>query len=390
MFWIVAILLFFIVGVATFELIKQDSGYVLISLNGVSVETSFWFAIFTVLVLALLLYIVLFSFGRIFSAFSDGTHWIKRKRAMSIDQNYRHALLHFLTGEYKSANRFFETISKKNDLPVVKAIASAHSLSLVGNNRKAIEILQAAEQSYPHDAAWILKAMIDIQLSEDESEQVLKNIEKLKLLAPNDPFVQKAQYQALPSGSEKNVATLELASEKKLQFSNDEADDLLLTALRSCSEKDNVDSGKAEQLWSKADSRQKADIDLQLAYARALKELNQLEKLKKFVEKTLRKQWNAGLIDLFVSTDFGDIDSQISLAQSWKKTYSNEYELFIALGVLLIKNQIWGQARSYLLRSLELQENSKALCLLGYISERLDDKEESFNYYKRAAECQVH
>lgn len=388
MFWLIAILLFFIVGLAAFELIQQDSGYVLLSLGGISVESSFWFAVFVLVSIVVVFFVLFVCIKSIGQSMTRSSRWVREKRAHTIEKNYRDALLHFLTDNYSDANRLFSSLSRKSDLPVVKAIASSRSYFQSGDTNKALVTLDKAEKEYHQDKYWILKARYLLFLALKDTASASSTLDELKAINSEDSFLNKLECKLLLPSDESRAISVDLALKNQPLLAGPESDLLLLSVLSSASEDKNTDLVKIEKLWSNVSKEKKENPKFQSAYTKALISVQEKGKAEKFIEKTLSKHWNAELVDLYAKTEFSNIDKQLKKAESWKKAYSNYHELFVALGVLAVKNQYWGQARSYLNTSIEIQETRKALYLLGYVAEHLGEKDESFAYYKRSAELQ--
>lgn len=387
MFWLIAILLFFIVGVAVFELIKQDAGYVLISLNGISMETSFWFAIFVLVVVFVVLFCVFVAVKRFFRGFTNSSRWFREKRIHRIEGNYREALLHYLTDDYTSSNRLFSGLSKKSGLPVVKAIASSKSYLKSGDAKKALITLDKAEKDYSEDREWILKAKVLSHIELNNFEQASTDFEELKKINTHDTSLKAIELKLLMM-QDGDAELVDRVIDSTLGLPAPESDFLLLNALLSIPSAPDRSEKKVDDLWSRVDKNNKQEPKFQTAYAQALISVDALTQAGKYIEKVLSKQWNADLLGLYAKMEFSGAEMQLKKVEQWKKSYGEYYELFIALGVLAIKNQYWGQARDYLHASLSMQETTQALYLLGYVAEELNEKDESFSYYKRSAALQ--
>ena len=324
MFWLIAILLFFVVGVAAFELVKQDAGYVLISFGGLTIETSFWFSLFSLLCIAIFIFGVLYLTGRITSYFSEGSRWVKNKRALSIEKNYRDALLYYLTEDYAEANQLFSALSKKNGLPVVKAIASAKSAMASGNSKRALAILSFAEKEFVEDRQWLLKAKLQIQLELNDQTSSLDTLKRLTTIAPDDSTVKKLAFKVHSAVGNEASSMPNIALEIPSQLSGPESDRLLLNAFKGLAASKEVNTDDIEQLWAKTSKEQRQKGVFQQAYVEALCAVSEQSKAEKYIEKVLSKTWNAALVDIYAKSEFSGYERQLKKAESWRKLYSDK------------------------------------------------------------------
>ena len=86
------------------------------------------------------------------------------------------------------------------------------------------------------------------------------------------------------------------------------------------------------------------------------------EKIVKRINQSLKNYWDADLVKLYGLLLTENPIKQLARAESWLKNYPNQAVLFLTLGRLSLRCQLWGKARHYFEESLRLEKNT-ALCL---------------------------
>ena len=386
-FWLVLILVCFAVGIWLLEIIQSDAGYVLISLNSWTFETSFWFALSVIIVSLLCVYFFWRVVKNIFLTLISGGRWFKNHRSESMQRHYREGLLSYLTGDFKRASKELSAISRRSELPVVRVIASAQALAYQGHLEDGINMLREAEEKYPQDAVWLQKALVPLLVKADLIDEVDVSIEQLKQLAPGDPTIPRLEHLKLNDQARCEDATRLLADKKHLKsLGNDDLEQTYILGLQELAGRDALDREAVDQFWRDVPKALKTNPSLLLPYAKLLLSLDEHAELEKLVTKTQDKQWLPELLDLYAKLDSDNCASQLKKAEKWLSRRPDDAALLLCLGVLSIKNQYWGKARSYFEQANQVNAHPRALYFLGYIAEHLGEADKSHEYYKQAAE----
>lgn len=385
--WIIFFLVFFAAGIFIFELIQRDAGYVLISLNGTTLETSFWFAISVIVLLVLLIISVFLTVRKLIRTLVMGQNWFCGRRHQTIERRYREGLLNFLVGDYRQANKQLLSVSKRNELPVVRVIASAQSLAKTGQLDSALTLLTQAKEKYVDDELWLCKAKIPLLIEAGRISEVDHAIQSLKLISPKDTDIARFEHMKLSRSEHWQDASTFVSEKPNLQkLSSSDIKDTYIHALDQLAQNETVDIDDISTLWGKVPKVMKLDAELIVPYARLLFASNQHALLEELICFTLQKQWLLELLELYAKLESSDHDLQLKKAERWLKKHDEDKELLLTLGILSIKNQLWGKGRAYLDRSNRVGEDPRALYFLGYISEKVEEPESAQSYYKRAAE----
>ena len=384
--WLVFGLLAIIAGILLLELIQRDAGYVLISVLGTTIETSFWFAILVLLVGIVILVVLLLGFRALWRMVTNGRSWVRGRRAYNIEQHYREGLLNVLTGNWLAAEKQLKAVSKRNELPVVRAIAAAQALIKLNRSDQAIALLIEAEKQFPSDRVWIVKARLRLYIENRDANLAESCLIELKNYAPTDPQLSSLELDVRMLNEEWVEAAALLPKTKRgASVSDDPAVLQFSRAFTALSQTENIDITTVDELWEKIPKKLKAEPALISGHVKLLISGGRDAQAHTIICRTLDKIWVPELADCFAKISSSDAQKQLVKAEHWLQKYGEKNELLLTLGVLSIKAQLWGKARSYLEKSVKQQESSHALYLLGLIAETLDEQDLANGYYKKAA-----
>lgn len=383
-------LLCFAAGIWIFEQIQVDAGYILISLRGTSYETSFWFAVIALITVLACIALMLYVIVKMITAFIRGRRWFGSQRSQSIERHYREGLLHYLTGNWQEAAKQLSALSRKNELPVVRAIAAAQSVAKYGDSEKALVMLQDAEEKHGSDIVWILKSRMALLLDMGQHEKAKNLLSQLKILAPKDSVVKGFELKCLMLQSNAIEASKQIPQLVNMKGgASEEVATMYCQAIQQLQVEPQYNFQMLSQYWAAVPKAIQAEPEVIVAYSEALLALEENEILESLIVKTLRKHWISALVDLYAKLDSTKPDQQLQKAEAWLKGHKDSEALLKTLGILSFKQQLWGKARSYFEQALEVHESHQVIYLLGLVSEKMGELEQSQSYFKRAASLNI-
>jgi len=105
---------------------------------------------------------------------------------------------------------------------------------------------------------------------------------------------------------------------------------------------------------------------------------------QKLLTESLNAQWDSELVTLFGDCQGPNNVGQISQAEKWLNTHSDDAGLLLALGKLCLHHGLWGKAQSYLDASISLAPGRAAYTVLAQLAEKLQKPDDAFKYYQLA------
>jgi HemY protein len=118
-------------------------------------------------------------------------------------------------------------------------------------------------------------------------------------------------------------------------------------------------------------------------YMEQLVRLGAHRQAEQAIVSSLKRHWNETLVDLFGNLSGSDAGGQLTIAESWLEQHPEDPVLLLALGKISIRNELWGRARGYLERSIELHPTPEGWRLLGQVLERMDESQQAADCYRK-------
>ena len=85
----------------------------------------------------------------------------------------------------------------------------------------------------------------------------------------------------------------------------------------------------------------------------------------RIIEESLEESWDSTLLPLYVECLPRDARKHLERAEAWLKRNPGDPILLLALGLICMKQELWGKARSYLEASLSIEPSHTAFVKLG-------------------------
>jgi HemY protein len=387
--WLILGLVVALAGVFTIELLQGDTGHVLISFGSTAVQMSIWLALFVQVGILLFIYIVYKSVRAIFSYFGSSLSWFSSKRAYKIEHKYRMGLLHFFRGEWKASKEQLSAVKSKN-LPIVRVMAAAEAELKMGDIDAAIFRLRDAEKRFPEEQLWLggmlLKMLIDLGRY-SEAGLVYSDLARK---SPSDSFIAEKGLRVLIGQGKwlEAISTLEgLRSKRILTKPQVEliSIDLQQKRLVALGHGADLNASVLEHAWAEVPKPLKKTLSLVEVYADLLYRVKNFVVLEELIAIQLGFNWSQTLLRLYGMIESSDMKLQMSKAERWLKKHEDDAVLQCVLAKLATRNQLWGKAKSYYLRSLELTESTEAYQGLADLAEEQGDMPQSLQWYKKAA-----
>lgn len=387
-------------GAGLLELIEKDNGYVLISLGKTSIEMSFWSAV------AILVVIV----GSVWGVWRlvRGSYKTTRVAVNSIlfgqsrraQKHTARGLIDFMEGNWKQARRQLLKSVGKAETPLINYLAAARSAYELGDQKEAFKLLHQAEKSAPNSELAVALTQARMQLLDKKYEQCVATLERAKRAAPKHPVVldllRQVYFEVQDwSGLQKLLPELrrhKIGSPQELDVLEQQ---LYRALLVETGEQAKRQLGK-ERLKTIESQWYSLPVNVQKQPAMVAIYVEQLlanmgdEEAETILRKTLQKQWDEKLLQLYGKVKGRDQQRQLLMAETWLKERPGNAGLMLTLGRLCLRNELWGRAREYFESSLRLQKDPEAFAELARLLAHLGEHEKSTDYYQQGLLLTTH
>lgn len=378
---LIILLLTMVGGALLFQLMRSDSGYVLLSWRHTSVEMSIW----TALGLWLLGFVLFYWVWRFFSGSRRLGRFVlgERKQSPRTQQKTYTALVKFIEGNWQQARKQLVKSANRSANPLVNFLAAARCAYEQGDFPAALDLLHKAEKSQPGSELAVALTQARMQLGSKRYEQCLATLKRIKRLAPEHPVVLDLLadvYWALDDidALEELLPALRQASGRSDDALKTLEVDIYLRQLKKLElrrKKDGSDEIQKQELdaiWQRVPKKLQQEPQLMATFAMALHRLGSDSEAESLLQKALQKDWQPEWVNRYGLIN-ADAALQLKVASSWQKQQDADGAMMATLGRLCVRNQLWGKARDYFRQAVEMQPSADVYLEYAQLLEQLGE-----------------
>jgi HemY protein len=118
-------------------------------------------------------------------------------------------------------------------------------------------------------------------------------------------------------------------------------------------------------------------------YAEYLLNNNKHEEAESILKMVLHKALDGRLLDLYAALPDTNSIKKIARAEKWLKSNPENAALLLCLGRICRQQKLWGKARQYLEKSIQLTPTPAAYAELGQIMEMQNDLPAALEFYRK-------
>lgn len=140
--------------------------------------------------------------------------------------------------------------------------------------------------------------------------------------------------------------------------------------LQQCQDLSSLDTA-----WQALPKSMRSEPETVAAYANRASRLDGSDRTEAIIRAALKSQWHSNLLIPYGDPKAGDTALRIRHCEKWLPDHPEDANLHLALGRLCAREELWGKARTHMIRSLELQPSVGAYDSLGQLLERRGELE---------------
>jgi HemY protein len=381
-----ACLLALVAAVFLVAAIETDPGYMLLTYNGYSIETSVWIALALIIVLWLVIGLALSLCKKLLRQGGVARRWLSGKGLQRSQQQTTAGLIAYTEGNWARSRRLLLRAADKSETPLLNYLVAAKASNALGEEEKTKQLLKNAEQSTQGSEVAVGLTQAELQIQNGKLEQALATLMRIRRNANKHPQILsllKTVYVGLGDWD----SLLELLPQLKKHQRVDERE-LAALQQQACTQliinAAAVKKDPAQQLqnsWLDLPKVARSNSELVAVYAEQLMKVGAEGAAAKVLSNQLSRHWHSDLVDLYGQVQAEDVSKQLLMAENWLKERNNDARLLLCLGRLSLRNELWGKAREYFESSLKLEENPQTCAELGRLLGHLGEHEKSNDYF---------
>jgi HemY protein len=367
--------------------VAKDPGLALFTYNNWSVEMPLWFAVLSLIAMLVILYFMVRFFDGIDTGFYRWKNWLRWRRKNKAYSKTNRGLLELIEGHWRNAENYLLEGIDQSDAPLINYLAAAKAAHERGTFDKRDMYLHQAYDLVPQAEVAIGLTQAQLQFDQGQLEQALATLNHLRTIVPKHPMVLKLLEKVYVRLADwKNLLKLIPNLRKAKIFTTDQLDNLEQHVYQELL---NAEANKPNGLknlhefWATVPRRIEKNPRVVYYYTQQLLRYPEAaSEIEELINKTLKKTWDTDLVKLYGQVITRDPKKQLAHAEKWLKLYPHQAVLFLTLGQLCLRCQLWGKARHYLDDSLKLAAIPETYVEYGKLFEQLGDLSSAADSYR--------
>ena len=309
----------------------------------------------------------------------------QRRDEVGSQRALREALRALLEGRFARAERAARAAQAAPENAGLASLIGARAAHRMQQTDRRDEWLAQAQQDKSLDTARLVSSA-EMWAEGRENARALEALDTLHATGSRHIHAARVALNAnLQSGRWAEVLRGVRALEKRNALHPVLAERYKLLAWRETLLERRHDPAALESAWNRIPGADRERPELALEGARLLNLAGRGRSAALAIEGALSKHWDERLLDEYARAQVFPARERIERAEGWLKAHPNDAPLLRCLGLLCLREQLWGKARSYLDESLRLQSHPATVLALARLAETLGDEAEAARHFREAA-----
>jgi HemY protein len=385
--WFIGFILVALAATLIGLLIIKDPGYVLLAYQQWTVEMPLWLAILGLLITIVLLRFILRLLGNIIHFKRNATRWYQQRRREKVRRYMNKGMLAYTLNDWSQAEQYLGKAITQANSPLVNYLAAAKAAQRQHAEARRDQYLAKASAAHPEAQLIIQFIKAQAQLAEHRYSAALITLNHLPADQRQHPRIlalllqiHQAQgdwqrcAQLLPAIKTKRALTDAAYQRTELM--------IMQQLLRQAAAADDQ-GGRLTRVWQTLSASLQREPLLVAEYVHGLHQYQDMDSAEQCLRASIKYHpANNVLIRLYGLTRSSHLAKQFSIAKDWFDTNPNNAIILLTLGRLAKYNKLWGQAREYLIESLELLPQADTYLELADLLDHLGETTLAHQYYR--------
>jgi len=368
-------------GASSVWLMQRDSGYLLLSINDVTVEMTAWVGLMLYLLLTGIFVLLILVFKWLSQVGGFRQWWSTRNRARHLNKTAQGLIL-FADNDWGKSSELLADSAAQSSMPDVNLLFAARAAAENHQIDDAHNLLERLRETQPRAKLLADKAFAEILLGEEQFTQALQFLLPIAEKKPDDRGVLRLLadlYYLTEDWSSLQKILADLRRFNALNSTDLEAleIDVYVNLLSSFQLNiDFTDQEKRDQvgdLWELIPRRLRQNHEIMCGYFDALRLVNNDDKLVILLVKSLNSQWNTELVRRLGEASSSVPAKQLLMAEKWLIKNPQDIVLLTALGNICCQAKFWGKAKDYFSSAVALQPSPYLFLKLSEVLEEIGD-----------------
>lgn len=365
----------------------KHPGYLLIMYKPWLVQMPLWLAILATVIVFLLFYFLISSFDQLKFLWYQFKNWLRFRREHVSYTKTQQGLAALIEGNWPYAERLFVAGSVQAVEPLVNYLGAAKAAHELKDYEGRDQYIQKAYKIAPHAHVAIGLVQAEFALDDNKLEEAQATLNHLRQSQPKHPrILQLLEKTYVRLSDWKNLLTLLPALQKAKVINKEQYEQFEKNIYCELLKDENIkDRYTLDNIWQEVPKSAKRQSTVVCAYVKQLLRFpNTTETAQELIRKVLKTNYNPELVKIYGKLPFDNLNRQLGIVGGWLKTYGERPEILLLLGKLCMRVQLWGKAKDYFERVLNLGPNPEAYLEYGKLLEQLGENEEAVMRYRES------
>jgi len=374
-------------------MLADNPGYVLISRQPWSIETSLMVFILGLLAIFVLFYLLLRLLNNLLGTPARLRHWQAQRSRDQATEDTRKGITEMIIGHWPQAEKLLTRRLTESPQPEINLLAAAWIAQQNGNQEKRDEHISEASAlaTSAADGSVTAVGLVQCQLQEQagEIEQALNTARVLHQQTPANHAVIRSLIKLLNTAEQwQELLTVLAATNRYHVLAENELQSIQSLAATRLLAASN-DDAEVDKNWKMLPKKLRKQPEIIAAYCRILAETGRQPEADTLIRNTLKREWSDELVEIYGLLKTENPSAQLKHAESWLTDHPTETPLMLCMGRLAIKSQLWGMAQSYLELAVRNGDSHEAILELGWLFESLGATNTAIHIYKSGLESSL-
>ncbi len=379
-------LLALLLAVTVGSLAGSDSGYVMMTIAGWTVQTTATLFVIALFLGFLLLYFSVRSLVRFVELPKDVKVWQQHRHQRRAEKYLTQGLINMTEGRWKQAERDFCKAAPYSRAPYVNFLCAARAAQELHAVDRRDEYLRLAYHNNPDASLAVGITQAELQLSEHQTEQALATLKHLQNKQPGQNQVKQLLLETYTDLNDwQSVLNIIPSIEKTSLYPREQIQAKQLEAYAGLLKEAGTreDKQTLNTVWAKIPRKLKQHFYLIEVYVTERLRFDNTADCELLLKTALKRQWDHMLVRLYGLVVAVDQSKQQATAESWLNNHARDAVLLLTLGRLCLRNELWGKARDYLQDSINVQANPEAYYEFAKLHEHEGNREAAAECYEK-------
>jgi HemY protein len=364
-------------------IIHNNPGYVLLSFNNWTIETSLWFAIIALVIIFVVL-LFLLRLGKTANGIVLGLRkYFTNRRQRKARARTTTGLYDLVEGKWKSAERNLIKAALYSDMPMINYLAAALMAQKQNAYDRAENYLRHAQNAPSSRYFAVGLTQARLQIINKKWEEALATLQALHQKNPKNKLIlELLQKVCIEVGEWHMLRDLVPALRKHHVLPMPEINQLEQKVWRELLTR-SINDKRTEIVWQQMPRYLHRNQAILAIYCSYLITANLHDEAEALIKLSLRKNLDKKLLDLYSSITSDKPLRKLARAEEWLEKNPQDAHLLLSLGQICKNLKLWGKARHYLEMSAKLAPTPEVFYELGKIMVAQNDSRAAIEYFSK-------